>query len=114
MMKRIIMFILILLAIIVLGDWINKFSANDNMMSVEGYILNKEGILYLINDEDFDFEEAEKQSSKEIIEDYGRVYKLDEIPFSFSQYKNGQKLKVWYSEILESHPAIIKVIKVEK
>ncbi|BDG47208.1 hypothetical protein PspKH34_17690 [Parageobacillus sp. KH3-4] len=27
--------------------------------------------------------------------------------------KNGQKVKVWYSEILESYPAKVKVLKIE-
>lgn len=112
-MKRIVLFILILFAIIILGDFVNKIGADDKM-TVEGYILNKEGILYLITDEDFNVKTAKELSNQEFIKSYGGIYSLDSVPFSFSQYKDGQKIKVWYDEILESHPAKIKVLKAKR
>jgi hypothetical protein len=92
-MKRIIILIVSLFAIIVLGDLVNKIGANDKM-TIEGYILNKEGILYLIEDDDFDLETAKELSSKEIMNIYARVSTLDNVPFSFSGYKDGQKIRV--------------------
>lgn len=110
--EKIVLFILILFAIIILGDLINKIRA-DGKMTVEGYILNKEGVLYLITDADFNVKTAKEQSNQEFIRSYG-IYRLDSVPFSFSPYRDGQKMKVWFSEVLESHPAKIKVMKSER
>ena len=112
-MKRIVLLGLVLCAIIILGDFVNKIGADDKM-TADGYILNKEGILYLISDEDFDVKTAKELSNQEFIKSYGGIYRLDNVPFSFSQYKEGQKIRVWYDEILESHPAEIKVLKAER
>jgi len=112
-MKRIVLFILILFVIVILGDFVNKIGADDKM-TVEGYILNKEGILYLITDEDFDVKTAKELSGQEFIRSYGGIYMLDSVPFSFSPYNDGQKIRVWYDEVLESHPAKIKVLKAER
>ncbi|RFB09441.1 DUF3221 domain-containing protein [Bacillus sp. HNG] len=112
-MKRLVLLILILCAIIIVGDLVNKIGADDKM-TVEGYILNKEGVLYLITDEEFDVKTAKEQSNQEFIRSYGGIYRLDSVPFSFSPYKDGQKMKVWFSEVLESHPAKIKVLKAKR
>jgi Protein of unknown function (DUF3221) len=112
-MKRVVLLILILCAIIVLGDIVNKIGADDKM-TVEGYILKKDGALYLITDADFDVKTAKELSNQEFIKSYGGIYKLGDIPISFSRYKDGQKITVWYDKILESHPAKIKVLKAEK
>lgn len=40
------------------------------------------------------------------------IYRLDDVP-NFLQYKDGQKIRVWYDEIIELHPAKIKVLKAE-
>ncbi|MEK3817541.1 DUF3221 domain-containing protein [Cytobacillus sp. FSL W8-0315] len=112
-MKKLVILLVILFVIIILGDLVNKIGANEKM-TVEGYILNKEGVWYLITDEDFDVKTAKEQSNQEFIRSYGGIYKLDSVPFSFSPYKEGQKMKVWFGEVLESHPAKIKVLKVEK
>lgn len=112
-MKRIVVLILVLCAIIILGDFVNKIGADDKL-TVEGYVLNKEGILYLITDGDFNVKTAKELSNQELIKSYGGIYSLDNVPFSFSQYKDGQRIRVWYDEILESHPAKIKVLKVER
>ncbi|WP_201714593.1 DUF3221 domain-containing protein [Rossellomorea arthrocnemi] len=112
-MKRIVFLILILCAIVFLGDIVNKIGADDKL-TIEGYFLNKEGALYLITDEDFDVKTAKELSNQEFIKSYGEIYKLDDIPISFSRYNDGQKITVWYDKILESHPAKIKVLKAER
>ncbi len=111
-MKRIVLLVLILCAIIILGYFVNKIGADDKM-TLEGYILNKDGILYMISDEDIDVKTAKELSNQEFIKSYGGIYRLDDVPFFFSQYKDGQKIRVWYDEILELHPAKIKVLKAE-
>ena len=112
-MKRIVLLVLILSAIIFLGDFVNKIGADDRM-TVEGYFINREGILYLVTDVDFDVKTAKELSNLEFITSYGGIYRLDSVPFSFSKYKDGQKMKVWHGEILESHPAEINVLKGER
>lgn len=69
-MKRIVLLVLILCAIIILGDFVNKIGV-DNKMTLDGYILNKDGILYLISDEDFDVKNAKELSNQEFIKSYG-------------------------------------------
>lgn len=32
---------------------------------------------------------------------YGKIYTVDNVSFSFSDYKGGQKIRVWYDKILE-------------
>lgn len=56
-MKKLVILLVILFVIIILGDLVNKIGANEKM-TVEGYILNKEGVWYLITDEDFDVKTA--------------------------------------------------------
>lgn len=102
-----------LFAGIIFGDFVNKIGANEKM-TVEGYILKKEGFLYLITDEDLGVKTDKEQSNQEFIRSYRGIYKLDSVPFSFSPYKDGQKMRVWYGEVLESHPAKIKVLKAER
>ncbi|WP_051428212.1 DUF3221 domain-containing protein [Bacillus sp. J33] len=82
-------------------------------MSIDGFFLKKDGTLYLIEDDDFDVETAIELSSEELIGNYGRVYILNHVPHT-SKYKDGQKIRVWFDKILESHPAKIKVLKAEK
>jgi hypothetical protein len=68
----------------------------------------------LIEEDDFNIENAKELSSKEMMTSYGKIYTLDNVSFSFSGYKDGQKIRVWYDKILVSHPARIKVLKAEK
>lgn len=113
-MKRILILIVALFAIVVIGDLVNGIGANDKP-TLEGYLLNREGSLYLIADEDFDVKVAKELSNEEFIRIYGEIYILDKTPFSFSQYKDGEIFKVWYSGVvLESHPAQINVLKLER
>ncbi|WP_436376934.1 DUF3221 domain-containing protein [Cytobacillus sp. BC1816] len=48
----------------------------------------------------------------EIIGDYKSVYKLNNAVLS--GIKSGDKVRIWFSEILESFPAQVKVLKIEK
>lgn len=111
-MKRLMLLFLIRCAIIILADLVNKIGAEDGM-SVEGHILNKEGVLYLITDEDIDIKTAKEQSNQEFIRNYEGIYRLDSVPFSLSRYKDGQKMKIWFGKVLESHPAKVNVLKAE-
>jgi hypothetical protein len=113
-MKRIVLLAVLLCAFILLGDFLNKIGADENENNrLEGYIVNKEGALYLITDQDFDVKAVKELSGEEFIYSYGGIYKVDNMPISFSKYEEGQKVKVWYDKILESHPAQLKVLKAE-
>lgn len=57
---------------------------------------------------------AKEQSNQEFIRSYGEIYRLDSVLFSFTSYKDGQKWKVWFNEILESHPVKMNVLKTER
>ncbi|WP_258759807.1 YobA family protein [Cytobacillus firmus] len=72
----------------------------------------KENIILLIGDKGFTMADAETQSVNEIIGNYKFVYKLNNAVLS--GIKSGDKVKIWYKEILESFPAQINVLKIEK
>ncbi|MFD2045791.1 DUF3221 domain-containing protein [Ornithinibacillus salinisoli] len=112
-MKKILFLVFLLITLVIATDLINTFSASDSM-TLEGYLLIKEETNYLVSDDKFDSEVANKITGSEILSTYNQVYILDKIPFSLKKIKNGQKVKVYHNGIiLESNPAKVNVLKMK-
>lgn len=111
--KRILLFVVLFFAFCIMIQLINQLTANGGM-TLEGYLVTVEGSHYLIGDEDVDLGKAGKLTSDEMMT-FKHVYHLDPIPFSFNKINNGDKVKVYYTgDILESHPAQVSVLKIDK
>ncbi|WP_160156421.1 DUF3221 domain-containing protein [Geobacillus sp. TFV-3] len=114
-MRRYILVSVILCSIALLF-FFSEYSANrsPNQAAVsEGFIIMKEGEVYLVEDQDFIQDDANKLSIQEL----RRKYHMSKLWITgagtLGGIKNGQKVRVWYSEILESYPSKIKVTKIE-
>ncbi|WP_405099288.1 DUF3221 domain-containing protein [Oceanobacillus sp. FSL H7-0719] len=108
-MKRalILLFIIVLL---VIGTRVLNYLSIDDDLTMDGYIFNKKSATYLIIDDDFNLEEAEQLSSRDLLFNYREIYSLNKSP----NIRNGSRVKIWYDyPIAETHPAKLKVLKVE-
>lgn len=113
-MKKTFILVSLLFAMVILADVINMFRTSDSM-TLDGYLFIKDGAYYLINDENFNAEVANELVGEELIWNFSQVYVIDKIPFSFSKFRSGQKVKVWHNgTISESNPAKVKVLKMKK
>ncbi|AEH47863.1 DUF3221 domain-containing protein [Parageobacillus thermoglucosidasius] len=110
-----------ILAIIILSFaalllFFQEYQTNQSLQpkaTLEGFIIMKEGEVYLVEDPDFVQQDADKFTIHELRSKY-KMSKLWIKGFStLKGIKNGQKVKVWYSEILESYPGKVKVLKIE-
>lgn len=95
-----------------MGNLSQQAQVNEGTSTLEGIIVMKENIVLFIEDNGFTKADAETRSVNEIIGNYRSVYKLNNAVLS--GLKSGDKVKIWYSEILESFPAQVKVLKIEK
>ncbi|RBP96715.1 uncharacterized protein DUF3221 [Cytobacillus firmus] len=113
-MKRVIgiLFILVLLLLWFMGNLSQRSQVNEGTATMEGTIVLNGTIILLVEDKGFTKADAQNQSINEIIGDYKSVYKLNNAVLS--GIKSGDKVRIWYSEILESFPAQVKVLKIEK
>ncbi|MED4987999.1 MULTISPECIES: DUF3221 domain-containing protein [Parageobacillus] len=107
--------ILVLAGLWFLGDWSQQTQVNEGATTMEGFIVFQNDAVYLVEDTDFNKDDAENLSIQEIISKYKFVAKLNiSNSSSLKDIHNGDKVKIWYLEILESVPAKIKVLKIEK
>lgn len=86
-----------------------------NSISEEGIIIfeKNSGKNLLIQDSNFQYEDKEL-SLNELLNKYDEVLFLSFKNKSIvKQVQSGQKVKIWYSEILESNPPIYKVEQLE-
>ncbi|MGD6847969.1 DUF3221 domain-containing protein [Rossellomorea aquimaris] len=116
-MKRIltILISLIFFAILwYLGDLSQQSKVKEGAVTMEGIIVINKSNVYLVEDTDFTKDDAEDLSIDEIIGRYKSVSKLNIINgSSIKDIENGDKVKIWYSEIQESVPAKIKVLQIK-
>ncbi|MCM3404415.1 MULTISPECIES: DUF3221 domain-containing protein [Cytobacillus] len=114
-MKRaaaIFILIIVLLLLWLIGILSQQAQVNEGAATLEGTIVMKENIILLIEDKGFTLADAETQSVNELIGNYKSVYKLNNAVLS--GIKSGDMVEIWYTEILESFPAQINVIKIKK
>ena len=76
-----------------------------------------EGIVYFIQGKDVQQSDIESFSSENLM--YLNKFEtvsilINESKLSMKGIKSGDEVRIWYSEILESNPAKIKVIRLEK
>ncbi|SFA53036.1 Protein of unknown function [Parageobacillus thermantarcticus] len=106
----------IILSFIVLLFFFNEYQTNQSLYqeaTLEGFIIMKEGEVYLVEDPSFVQKDADKLTIHELRGKY-RMSKLWIKGFgTLKGIENGQKVKVWYSEILESYPGKVIVLKIE-
>jgi hypothetical protein len=105
-----------ILGFIVLLFFFDEYRTNQSLnqeATLKGFIIMKEGEVYLVEDPDFVQEDANKLTMQEL----RRKYNMNKLWIkgfgTLRGIENGQKVKVWYSEILESYPAKVKVLKIE-
>ncbi|MFJ7730927.1 DUF3221 domain-containing protein [Lysinibacillus sp. NPDC097231] len=118
--KPIINMVLLLLFLVVLwfiGDVSHLLSSKENIEREIGYIVLHEGIVYFIQGKDVQQSDIESFSSENLM--YSNKFESvsilnNELKLSMKGIKSGDKVRIWYSEILESNPAKIKVIRIEK
>ncbi len=118
--KPIINMVLLLLFLVVLwfvGNVSQLLSSKENTESEIGYIVMHEGIVYFIQGKDVQQSDIENFSSENLM--YSNKFESvsilnNDLKLSMKGIKSGDKVRIWYSEILESNPAKIKVIRIEK
>ncbi|WP_286925806.1 MULTISPECIES: DUF3221 domain-containing protein [Lysinibacillus] len=108
---------LFLVALWFLGNVSQLLSNKENTESEIGYIVMHEGVVYFIQGKDVQQSDIESFSSENLI--YSNKFEsvsilINESKFSMRGIKSGDEVRIWYSEILESYPAKIKVIRIEK
>jgi len=108
---------LFLVALWFLGNVSQLLSNKENTESEIGYIVMHEGIVYFIQGKDVQQSDIESFSSENAI--YSNKFEsvsilINESKLSMRGIKSGDEVRIWYSEILESNPAKIKVIRIEK
>lgn len=108
---------LFLVALWLLGNVSQLLSNKENTGSEIGYIVMHEGIVYFIQGKDVQQSDIESFSSENPI--YSNIFEsvsilINESKLSMRGIKSGDEVRIWYSEILESNPAKIKVIRIEK
>ncbi|KAA6455676.1 MULTISPECIES: DUF3221 domain-containing protein [Bacillus cereus group] len=85
-------------------------SLNFDVSTNEGYILLKEGRVYFAANQDIKTEDIEIYIKEQIKKEHPTDTVLH-FKGTYEQLKNGQKIKIWYTEILESYPEQIPVLK---
>lgn len=81
---------------------------------MQGMLVMGNGQIYLVGDDDVSKEEVESVSINEVIGRYGSVAKLDIQNLSFfKRLQTGDRVKIWYTEVQESFPSKIQVLKLE-
>lgn len=108
---------LFLVALWFLGNVSQLLSIKENTESEIGYIVMHEGIVYFIQGKDVQQSDIESLSSENpmYLNKFESVSILiNESKLSMRGIKSGDEVRIWYSEILESNPAKIKVIRIEK
>jgi hypothetical protein len=116
-MRRIIIILISLIVFYSLwnfGTLSQQTQVKQGTSTMEGIIVIKHSVIFLVADTNFTSQNAEVLSISEIIGSYQSVYQLNGINSSLRHIKNGDTVKIWYSEILESFPAKIKVSKIMK
>ena len=111
-----ILLLLFLVALWFLGNVSQLFASKENTESEIGYIVMHEGIVYFIQGKDVQQSDIESFSSENLLfSKFESVSILiNESKLSMKGIKSGDEVRIWYSEILESNPAKIKVIRIEK
>ncbi|KOS62581.1 DUF3221 domain-containing protein [Lysinibacillus agricola] len=115
--KPIINMVLLLLFLVVLwfiGNVSQLLSSKENTESEIGYIVMHEGIVYFIQGKDVQQSDIESFASENSNKFESVSILNNELKLSMKGIKSGDKVRIWYSEILESNPAKIKVIRIEK
>ncbi len=114
-----ILLLLFLVALWFLGNVSQLFASKENTESEIGYIVMHEGIVYFIQGKDVQQSDIESFSSENPM--YSNKFEfesvsilINESKLSMRGIKSGDEVRIWYSEILESNPAKIKVIRIEK
>ncbi|WP_431812097.1 DUF3221 domain-containing protein [Lysinibacillus sp. FW12] len=118
--KPIINLVLLLLLLVILyflGNVSQLLSSKEYSENEIGYIVIQKGTVYFIQGKDVQQSDLESFSSKNFM--YSNQFESvsilnNELKLSMKDIKSGDKVRIWYSEKLESNPAKIKVIRIEK
>ncbi len=117
--KPIINMVLLLLLLVILyflGN-VSQLLSKEYSENEIGYIVIQKGTVYFIQGKDVQQSDLEGFSSKNFM--YSNQFESvsilnNELKLSMKDIKSGDKVRIWYSEKLESNPAKIKVIRIEK
>ena len=96
------------------GELSQKAKINHGAMTMQGMLVMGDGQIYLVGDDVVSKEEVGGVSVNEVIGRYGSVAKLDIQNLSFfKRLETGDRVKIWYTEVQESFPSKIQVLKLE-
>ncbi|MFL1998632.1 DUF3221 domain-containing protein [Lysinibacillus irui] len=112
-----VLLLLLLVILYFLGNVSQLLSSKENSENEIGYIVIQKGTVYFIQGKDVQQSALESFSSKNFM--YSNQFESvsilnNELKLSMKDIKSGDKVRIWYSEKLESNPAKIKVIRIEK
>ncbi|MGG2073439.1 DUF3221 domain-containing protein [Lysinibacillus irui] len=112
-----VLLLLLLVILYFLGNVSQLLSSKENSENEIGYIVIQKGTVYFIQGKDVQQSDLESFSSKNFM--YSNQFESvsilnNELKLSMNDIKSGDKVRIWYSEILESNPEKIKVIRIEK
>ena len=108
----------ILMGILLVSEISSYISTKGKEPSDVGYVVFHKGIIYFVKGEDIKTSDLENFSDEDIMfsKKFKGISKLInvELKLTTKGIKSGDKVSIWYEEILESYPAQIKVTKIEK
>ncbi|MBN6888764.1 DUF3221 domain-containing protein [Cytobacillus horneckiae] len=112
-----------ILLFFLIGIWIfSEISSNISIKGRQptdiGHIVFYQGTTYFIKGENIKPSDLEGFSHEDIMfsRKFEEVSKINDSGMKFlgKGIKNGDKVAIWYEEVLESYPAEIKLIQIEK
>ncbi|WP_312506515.1 DUF3221 domain-containing protein [Lysinibacillus sp.] len=111
-----VLLLLLLVILYFLGN-VSQLLSKEYSENEIGYIVIQKGTVYFIQGKDVQQSDLEGFSSKNFM--YSNQFESvsilnNELKLSMKDIKSGDKVRIWYSEKLESNPAKIKVIRIEK
>ncbi|MEW4326939.1 hypothetical protein Q0N12_09715 [Rossellomorea marisflavi] len=116
-MKRVYILLTALLFFVLLfyaGELSQKAKIKQGAMTMQGMLVMGNGQIYLVGDDDVSKEEVESVAINEVTGRYGSVAKLDIQNLSFfKRLQTGDRVKIWYTEVQESFPSKVQVLKLE-
>ncbi|MBD7938863.1 MULTISPECIES: DUF3221 domain-containing protein [Cytobacillus] len=111
-------FLLILIGIWIFSEISNNISIKGRQPTDIGHVVFFQGITYFVKGEDIKTSDFEVFSHEDIMfsRKFEEVSIFDDsgIKLLGKGIKNGDKVAIWYDVVLESYPARIKLIQIEK
>ncbi|MGY3717939.1 DUF3221 domain-containing protein [Sutcliffiella cohnii] len=110
-----------ILLIVLIGLWfLSEISSNLSIKGRDptnvGHIVFHKGTIYFIEGENITASDLENFSDEDVMFRFGNLSIIvnGEMKLIGKGIKSGDRVAIWYDEVLESYPAQIKIIQIEK